>query len=75
LIVKYFPGGLPGFLLHYKEEIAAGYATLGLVSVIASAKAKKAQEEAALEQAKKPDTSSAQDGFTFSEPAGDCANG
>ncbi|MBX2809766.1 MAG: hypothetical protein KTR20_14165 [Cellvibrionaceae bacterium] len=54
LVIKYFPGGIFGLLDRYKEEIAAGTATLMLVRVVGQAKAAQAAEEAA---AKKPEDS------------------
>ena len=68
LIIKYFPGGLFGLLDKYKEELAAGTATLLLIKAVSQAKAQQEEERQREEQAKKPAPSESST-FTFTEPA------
>lgn len=75
LIVKYFPGGLFGLLDRYKEEIAAGTATVMLIRAVSQAKAKQVEETEKAVEAKKPDPASGTGCFTFGESAGESNNG
>ncbi len=79
LIVKYFPGGLFGLLDKYKEELAAGTATLLLIKAVSQAKAQQEDERQREEQAKKPTQTAPSESSTFTEAAnesqGAAANG
>lgn len=84
LIIKYFPGGLFGLLDKYKEELAAGTATLLLIKAVSQAKAQQ-EERQREEQAKKRTQTAPSESSTFTfteahtdsgnEPEGEAANG
>lgn len=67
LIIKYFPGGIFGLLDKYKEELAAGTATIMLIKAVSQAKNKQQEEQEKEDQraTKKPPEES--DSFTESE--------
>ncbi len=81
LIIKYFPGGLFGLLDKYKEELAAGTATLLLVKAVSQAKAQQEEERQREEQVKKRTQTAPSESSTFTftentkESEGEAANG